>query len=291
MRVCVGPSGRRGLATVTLVWGLVLGVVAATGAGAAGAEPSPRQPGRVLVIGDSIILGTTDGIAANLPGWDVVFDASVSRSTDAGLESLANHGTDFDVVVVALGANDGGSPGVFEPRVRSLLDAASGVDHVVWVTINEARPYYVQANRIIRAAVDDHPNATVGEWPGAIRPGDVGADGLHLTGQGAAHMSTWVAELVRDLMDRPVATTTTTAPATTVAPTTTASPPTTPQATTTTTAGAAAAAPSPTTMPAEGEAADRGSSGWRWVVAGIIVIGAVGAGAVVVASRRDTGRR
>lgn len=206
---------------------LVLGLVlfAPDGAWATGHEP-PRP--RLLVIGDSVILGTQNNIAANLPEWDVTFDAAVSRSTAAGMDVVAAHGTDFSVVVVALGANDGGTPGVFTPRVATLLDALGGVPHVVWLTIHEARPYYAQTNQIIRDQVAGHPNAIVADWNAAIRPGDVGDDGLHLTGQGSVAMAAWVAAVVRLVAAPPPTTTTpttTTTTTTTIPPSTTSPPP------------------------------------------------------------------
>lgn len=202
----------------------LLGTVWSDGRVAASADPV--RP-RLLVIGDSIILGTQGNIAAALDDWDVVFDADVSRSTAAGLDVLGRHGTDFTMVVVALGANDGGAPGVFTPRAAALLDALRPVEHVAWLTINEVRPYYPQTNAIIRELVARHPNAVVGDWNAAVRPGDVGADGLHLTGQGAVHMANWVAVLTRLVAAPPPPTTTTSTSTSTTAPPSTTTAPTT----------------------------------------------------------------
>ena len=46
-------------------------------------------------------------------------------------------------------------------------------------------PYYAGANDVIRGSVAAHPNASVGDWNAAIRPGDTGDDGLHLTPRAA----------------------------------------------------------------------------------------------------------
>ncbi len=258
-----------------------LAVLAATlgttvdGAGDA-ATIGPDRPS-VLVIGDSIILGTHGNIAANLPDWNVVFDAAVSRSTADGLDVLAEHGTGFSVVVVALGANDGETPGVFAPRVAALLDALAAVPHVVWLTIHEARPYYAAANAIIRDQVARHPNAIVGDWNAAIRAGDVGGDGLHLTQQGSVDMAAWVAATVR-LVSVPTTTTTTT----TVPATTTTAPP-------TTTAPATTTSP-PTVVRAAGDPpsdASQGEANRPWIIGGLVVAVVVaGVGAALVVRRR-----
>ncbi len=252
-------------------------VVAACAAVPAGASIAPGEPAsprpRLLVIGDSIILGTDGHIAADLPGWDVTLDAAVSRSTAAGLDALQAHGTDYSVVVVELGANDGGTPGVFQPRVAALLDALASVPRVVWLTIHQARPYYAETNAIIRSEVAQHPNASVGDWNAAIRPGDVGGDGLHLTPQGSLDMASWVAGVVRRA--RAPATTTTSSTTTT---TTTTVPPA--PSSTARVAHRTGAAPEGRVSPerpgkdAPG-AAGGGKSGSNWTRWGIPVIAAV----------------
>lgn len=260
----------------------LLSTVTATRSAQAG--PGVPVPKRVLVIGDSIILGTQGNIAADLPDWDVVFDAAVSRSTDAGLAALAAHGTDFSVVVVALGANDGETPGVFTPRVAALLDALAGVPHVVWLTVHEARPYYARTNAIIRDQVARHPNAIAADWNAAVRPGDVGGDGLHLTGQGAAAMAGWVAAVVRLVSVPPTTTTTTT---TTTSTTTTT--------TTTTVASSAASTAAPRPEPRSGGSAATGTDPPHGSddgpVAAFIVVAVAVAGALVAATAAMWRRR
>lgn len=273
---------RRG--AVASTWVVVVSVVvlgAAAAPRAAAVARAPERP-RLLVIGDSIILGTNGNIAADLPDWDVVFDAAVSRSTAVGPDVLAAHGTNFSVVVVALGANDGASPDVFAPRVAALLDALAPLPHVVWLTIHEARPYYAQANAVIRDQVARHPNAIVGDWNAAIRPGDVGADGLHLTGQGSAGMAAWVAGLVRLVVAPPPTTTTSSTTTSTVPPSTTT--------TTVAVASSRRAAPATSVGSSAGSATldDSAASGtiW-WIVAVVIVV----VGLALVGSRRRRRRK
>jgi hypothetical protein len=227
------------------------------------------------VIGDSIILGTGGNIAADLPDWDVTFDAAVSRSTEAGLAALQTHGTDYQFVVIALGANDGGTPGVFQPRVASLLGALAKVPHVLWLTIHEARPYYAQTNAIIRSEVAHHPNAAVGDWNAAIKPGDVGEDGLHLTPQGSTDMASWVAGIVRT--GTPPTTTTTTSTSTT-STTTTVAPSTTIAATT---------RPSPMVARTDPPGGGGGAGGWWVAVVGLGLLAVATVTGLVLTARRS----
>jgi len=208
--------------------------------GAAGARPSsptfpPVRPTRVLVLGDSVIKGAEAAVIAGLPGRDVTFDAEVNRSTGTGADIVAQRGADWDVAVVLLGHNDGGSPGVFQPAARSIVDQLRGVPYVSWLTIHEVRPYYPDVNRYIASLEGEYPNLHQGDWnaTASAHPEGVSGDGLHLNATGASLMAGLVTEQVEageHQFDEALlrfaaaqATTTTTAPPTT----TTTAPPTT----------------------------------------------------------------
>jgi lysophospholipase L1-like esterase len=219
---------------------VALVVLAGTLAGTAPAgaqQPAPGTPPRkVLVVGDSVILGAqnqmTQGFAGK--GWSVVFDASVSRSTSAGAQAVAARKADAtDALVVNLGANDAGNANLYAQRVEQVLAAAAGVPRVYWLTIREVRPYYPAANNVLREAAKRHPNLTVVDWNAAsTAPGLTSSDGLHLKPQGAVAMTDAVLAAVQQNESTTTTTTTTTSttttvPPTTAAPTTTAAPSTT----------------------------------------------------------------
>lgn len=230
MRPTSNRHARRALALVaaTVVVALALGPAAT---GAAPAEPRrpafPTRPTRVLVMGDSVILGAKAAIAGALPGREVLEDAVVSRSTGATAAAAATHGTDWDVVVILVAHNDGGSPGAYQPPYRQMLDQFAGVPRIVVLTIHEVRPYYAGVNAFLRAQAASRPNVTVADWNAVANanPGATGGDGLHLSGGGAGLMAQLVAGQVEqaEAAAEPPPTTTTTAPPTT----TTTLPPTT----------------------------------------------------------------
>lgn len=218
--------------------GVALGVLAvalSTGAPAGAQQPAPATPPRkVLVVGDSVILGAqnqmTQGFAGK--GWTVVFDASVSRSTSAGAQAVAARRADAtDTLVVNLGANDAGNANLYAQRVEQVMAAAAGVPNVYWLTIREVRPYYPAANNVLREAAKRHPNLTVVDWNAAsTAPGLTSTDGLHLKPQGAVAMTDAVLAAVQQnesTTTTSTTTTTTTVPPTTAAPATTAAPSTT----------------------------------------------------------------
>lgn len=230
-------------ATAALV---VLGVVGALPA-AATATPTfpPQRPTRVLVLGDSVMKGAEASVLASLPGREVVFDAEVNRSTGTGADIVAQRGGDWDVVVVFLGHNDGGSPGVFQPAARRILDQLRDVPYVSWLTIHEVRPYYPGVNQFVAGLQQEYPNLHVGDWNAVANahPEGVSGDGLHLNGTGADLMAGLVVDQVEageqqwnaNLLKLAAATTTTTAPPTTTTTTTTAPPTTTSTSTSTST--------------------------------------------------------
>jgi len=220
----------RSVATLLAALVLLAGSLAST-APAGAQQPAPGSPPRkVLVVGDSVILGAqnqmTQGFAGK--GWSVVFDASVSRSTSAGAQAVAARKADAtDALVVNLGANDAGNANLYAQRVEQVLAAAAGVPRVYWLTIREVRPYYPAANNVLREAAKRHSNLTVVDWNAAsTAPGLTSADGLHLKPQGAVAMTDVLLAAVQQTESTTTTTTTstTTVPPTTAAPATTAAP-------------------------------------------------------------------
>jgi lysophospholipase L1-like esterase len=286
-----------------LVIAAVLGVGLLGGIGArpdaASSAPAfpPDRPTRVLVLGDSVIKGSEPAVLAALAGRDVVFDAEVNRSTGTGADIVAQRGGDWDVAVVLLGHNDGGSPGVFQPAARRILDQLRGVPYVSWLTIHEVRPYYPDVNHFIASLQPEYPNLHIGDWNAvaAAHPEALSSDGLHLNGAGADLMAGVVTEQVTAAEQERAAALRTLADATTTTapPTTTTAAPTT--STSTTSATTTTTSPSSTTDPTADEVIkpvaeqrttppsnsdDDGSSTQLLVAAGTIVVLVVGGFAV-----------
>lgn len=293
---------RAAIATLAVAVIAVLGLATST-AGAHVDRPAfPTRPTRVLVLGDSVILGAQSAIPAALPGREVTEDAVVSRSTSATAAAAAGHGTDWDVVVILVAHNDGGSPSAYQPGYRRMLDQFAGASRVVLLTLHEVRPYYGAVNAFLRSQVGARPNVSVVDWNAVANanPGATGGDGLHLTGSGARLMADLIAGQVveAEAAAEPPPTTTTTAPPTTTLPPTTTAPPTTttlppttttaaPPATTTTTTAARVVAvrsvgPRP---PDPGEQGP--SSRWVWPTL-VAAVGAAALGLQRVARRLPT---
>ena len=223
-------------------------------------DPSPAlsSPGdnRVLVVGDSVILGAATDVPRELVGWNVTFDARESRFVNNGVAVLQQRRADVDglraldratveqafadagrppppppaplsvtgalgrVVVIHLCTNYQAGGG-FASYIESFMDYLDGVERVVWVTCGEWSPGQTEANEAIRAAASIHPTIVVADWGRyATGPGYTYDDGIHLTETGRAELAALVARAVGPA-PQPLpapAPTTLPAPTTTVAP-------------------------------------------------------------------------
>ncbi|MBA3281590.1 MAG: hypothetical protein H0U29_05120 [Acidimicrobiia bacterium] len=202
-----GPGvARRAIAVIATVVAVAVGLVAAavpsSSAPVVGAPTAfqSERPTRVLAVGDSVMEGAAAAIAAELPGREVLVDTEVSRSTSSSAEAGAGHGTDWDVVVILLGHNDGGSPGVYQPPYRRLLDHFADAERIVVLTIHEVRPYYAGVNRFLRDEAAARSNVQVADWNATVSgtSGTTAGDGLHLSGRGAQLMAGLIADQVAE---------------------------------------------------------------------------------------------
>lgn len=155
----------------------------------------------VFLVGDSVVLGAVPQLAAAFAGWSLTVDADVSRSTVAGLEVLrARRAEIADIVVVALGYNDGADVARWAEVAGQLLDELASLPLVVWVNLRETRPYYVEDNAVLAQLASTRPNVVIADWRSISAPipdTEFAADGLHLHPGAAQVMATLVADLVR----------------------------------------------------------------------------------------------
>ena len=103
------------------------------------------------------------------------------------------------IVVIVVGYND--DPTRIDRDLDRVMRALlrQGVRRVIWLTLREARPVYVRANRGINAERSEWPMLTVADWNGysAGHPDWFEADGLHLTPKGAMALAVFVRNEVR----------------------------------------------------------------------------------------------
>jgi lysophospholipase L1-like esterase len=156
----------------------------------------------VLVVGDSLAVGTEPPLRQTLGGTDLTVDAQKSRSSGAGLTVLsAAIGPQQGVVVFDLGTNDDPSqPGVLAADLRQAR-AIAGDRCMVVATLNRppvAGTSVDGLNRAVRSFAARDPNAELVDWHGAAAadPSLLGADGVHATPSGYAYRAQLFAEAI-----------------------------------------------------------------------------------------------
>ncbi len=96
------------------------------------------------------------------------------------------------IVVVDVGYND------IAPTYQADLDevmsalVAAGVQHVIWVTLDEAQGTWAEINQVIRAAPARWPQLTVADWASVAAGQPWFNDSVHLNYDGAVALATFL---------------------------------------------------------------------------------------------------
>jgi lysophospholipase L1-like esterase len=173
----------------------------AEGEGPAG-QAAAGASGRLLVVGDSLAVGTEDPLAQLLPDWRIRTSAYTGRSTADGVSEITGTGDIPPVLVVSLGTNDDPSAtSTFQDQVEAVLEAAGPSRCVVWANIVRP-PYggvsYAGYNRVLERLAASNPNLILVDWVGITqsRPGLLAPDGVHATPRGYAVRSQAIASAI-----------------------------------------------------------------------------------------------
>jgi len=159
--------------------------------------------GSVLVIGDSLQVGTGPYLEQELRGMPVESDDRQSRRSDEGLQALrARLSPEHTVVVFDMGTNDDPSnPDAFYANLQAAR-AAAGDRCLVVATILRP-PYNGFTVERMNAAVErfalDNPGVQLVDWSGVATstPGILYDDGVHARPEGYALRGRLVADAVR----------------------------------------------------------------------------------------------
>ena len=167
----------------------------------------PRQrlvsePPTALLVGDSILDGSSTQLTDALEGWTLTIDAVVGRSSSGGISVVEGATVTPDVVVAELGTNDH-DPAIFRANAERIVaaPAVAEADLIVWLTArnpNEATP---GVNREIVALMSLMPNATVADWDRAVPPDALNGDGVHLAPGNEAVFSDFLAPVLETWRD------------------------------------------------------------------------------------------
>ncbi|MFN2616552.1 MAG: hypothetical protein ABR581_05435 [Thermoleophilaceae bacterium] len=172
-----------------------------------GAPDARAAPKAVLVVGDSLEVGTGPYLRSELPGVRLTIDARKSRPSPEGVRALRERLRPADAVVVFdLGVNDDPSnPGLLAGDLRAARELA-GDRCMVVATLSRPSLGGVSVgglNAAIRRFVDETPGAELVDWREAAlsQPDLLGADGVHPNGAGYAQRARLVAEGVQACLE------------------------------------------------------------------------------------------
>jgi len=177
----------------------LLMLVALLGIGAAQARADIAD---VLVVGDSLAVGTEPFLPQLLAGRNIVADVKSGITTPQGMRMLrmSLRTVTPKTAVFQLGSNDGGDPQRFEDRVLRTLALLPLDTCVVWSTI--IRPprkgEYRGLNRVLHRLKKIDPRLVVVDWEHAVSGGAVFLpDGLHADREGYRYRSAMIADAVQ----------------------------------------------------------------------------------------------
>ncbi|HRY10030.1 MAG: hypothetical protein H6526_08320 [Actinobacteria bacterium] len=166
---------------------------------AVAAAPAPN--GVLFVEGDSLTVGSSSAIKANLRSEfrRITVDAQVGRNTPTGVSRL-RAGRNASVWVVALGTNDAPSSTTMKRHVRTVLRRA-GDRPVLWVSVWRT-PAYGKVNRMLTRLDRRSAQLSVLRWDLFIKdhPRLRAGDGVHLTPAGYQVRGRMIADAVKALL-------------------------------------------------------------------------------------------
>jgi hypothetical protein len=158
------------------------------------APPAVRRAGKVLAVGDSVMLGASPALQRAL-GSRAVIDAAVSRqfAVGAGIIDQGLVRLKPDTVVVHLG-NNGYVP--FD-ELEALMKRLRGTQRVVLVNVRVPLQWQDSVNDALDYAASRYDNTVLVDWNEVSdRPGLL-ADGAHMTTEGARLYARAIARAVR----------------------------------------------------------------------------------------------
>jgi lysophospholipase L1-like esterase len=164
---------------------------------------APARAGNsdVLVVGDSLAVGTQPYLPDLLADRNLVSDVQNGITTPQGMRMLrmALRTVVPKTVVISLGSNDGPDPRRFANRLRRTLALLPPSTCIVWSTIVRPRRKgdYRRLNRVLHTLKKQDPRLVLVDWEHAVTDGAVVLpDGLHADPEGYRYRSAMIADAV-----------------------------------------------------------------------------------------------
>ena len=181
------PVGRTGRSLALAAFACLL---LAAGGSSLPATAAAQTPSNILVVGDSLEVGTAPHLGSMLPGASITTDAVESRSSNDVLAALSENIDDsYDAIVFDAGTNDDpANPGLL---ASNLQQAAGLIGDRCMVIATVNRPAFngvtvAGMNEVVASFAASRPNTQVADWRSAAlaNPGLLYGDGVHPTPAG-----------------------------------------------------------------------------------------------------------
>jgi lysophospholipase L1-like esterase len=168
---------------------------------AGAASPAGAAENDVLVVGDSLAVGTMPYLAPMLGGRNIVAAAKNGITTPEGMKLVRQElrVVTPKTVIISLGTNDGADPHRFADRVRRTMALLPENACVVWATIirPKRKGAYRGLNRVLYQAKHRDPRIVVINWEHAVNVGAVYLpDGLHADAAGYRYRSAMISDAI-----------------------------------------------------------------------------------------------
>ena len=155
----------------------------------------------MLVVGDSLAVGTLPYLGPMLGGRNIVAAAKNGITTPQGMKLVRRELrlVTPKTVVISLGTNDGSDAKRFADRLRRTMSLLPENACVVWATIirPKRKGDYRGLNRVLHAAKRRDPRIVVVDWEHAVTGGAVFLpDGLHADAAGYRYRSAMIADAI-----------------------------------------------------------------------------------------------
>ena len=156
-----------------------------------------RRPPRIIALGDSVMIGARDRLAARLgPGFSM--SARVGRQADefvAIVQRLRRQGHSPDAMIIQMGNN---GP-LYGEQMEAIQRATSNVGHLFLINDQAPVSWVQESNDALAEAGREWPHTTVIDWKSAAESGQgLLWDDIHLTPAGAAAYARLVSAAVRE---------------------------------------------------------------------------------------------
>jgi lysophospholipase L1-like esterase len=190
-QMCRGTRGRIGVGAGLLALLALLLAVA----------PAHAGDSDVLVVGDSLAVGTLPYLGPMLGGRNIVAAAQNGITTPQGMKLVRRELrlVTPKTVIISLGTNDGANPQRFADRVRRTMSLLPENACAIWATIirPKRKGAYRGLNRVLHQAKRRDHRIVVVNWEHAVNVGAVYLpDGLHADAAGYRYRSAMIAEAI-----------------------------------------------------------------------------------------------